>query len=65
MYSDPVIDEIRKHRDEYAAKFNYDLKAMAEDIRRRQKESGRATVSREPKRVTHAAVGKTEPTGTS
>jgi len=45
MYTDPIIDEIRKFRDEYAARFNYDLKAMLDDIRRRQKESGRKTVS--------------------
>jgi hypothetical protein len=50
MYTDPVLDEIRKFRDEYAARFNYDLKAILEDIRLRQKESGRETVSRPPKR---------------
>ncbi|MCH8007207.1 MAG: hypothetical protein IH888_13435 [Planctomycetes bacterium] len=25
-----VIDEIRKYRDEYAARFNYDVKAMVD-----------------------------------
>ena len=28
MYTDPIIDEIRKFRDQYAARFNYDVKAM-------------------------------------
>jgi hypothetical protein len=51
MYTDPIIDEIRKYRDQYAARFNYDVKAMLDDIRRRQKESGRKTVSRPPKRI--------------
>ena len=36
MYTDPIIEEIRKFRDEYAARFNYDVKAMLADIRRRQ-----------------------------
>ena len=51
MYTDPIIEEIRKFRDEYAARFNYDVKAMLADIRCRQKESERKTVSRPPKRV--------------
>lgn len=62
MYTDPIIDEIRKFREEYAAHFKYDVKAMLADIRRRQKESGRKTVSRPPKRIAIAndtAVGRT------
>ena len=51
MYCDPVIDEIRGYRDEYAARFNYDVKAMLTDLKRRQRESGRPTVSRPPKRI--------------
>ena len=58
MYTDPIIDEIRKYRDQYAARFNYDVKAMLEDIRRRQKESGRKTVTRTPKRM--AAAGNSD-----
>ncbi len=54
MYTDPIIEEIRKFRDEYAARFNYDVKAMLADIKRRQKESGRKTVSRPPKRIATA-----------
>ena len=61
MYTDPIIEEIRRFRDEYAARFNYDVKAMLADIRRRQKESGRRTVSRPPKRIAtakHSAAGR-------
>ncbi len=60
MYTDPIIDEIREFRDQYAARFNYDVKAMLNDIRRRQKESGRKTVSRPPKRI--AAANGVSPT---
>ena len=34
--NDPIIDEIRKHRDEHAEKFNYDLKLICEDLRKKQ-----------------------------
>ncbi|QEG37929.1 hypothetical protein [Bythopirellula goksoeyrii] len=51
MYTDPVLDEIREYRDNVAANFNYDVKAMIEDLRRRQKESGKPMVSRKPKCV--------------
>ncbi len=54
MYTDPIIEGIRKFRDEYAARFNYDVKAMLADIRRRQKESGRKTLARPPKRIATA-----------
>jgi rubrerythrin len=36
--NDPIIDEIRQYRDAHAARFNYDLKAIYEDIKRREKE---------------------------
>jgi hypothetical protein len=51
MKLDPVLAQIRKVREEYAAQFKGDVRAMMEDIRRRQKESGHATVAREPKRI--------------
>ena len=62
MYTDPIIEEIRNFRDTYAARFNYDVKAMLADVRRRQKESRRKTVSRPPKRIATAddtAAGRT------
>jgi hypothetical protein len=65
MTRDPVVDEVRKAREEYAKQFNYDLDAMFDDLERRQRESGRATVSFPPKRRTTvtAPSGKTDPTG--
>ena len=44
MYSDPIIEELHRIRAELAAKFNYDLRAIVEDARRRQAESGRPTI---------------------
>ncbi len=34
--NDPIIDEIRKYRDEHAKKFNYDLKLICDDLRKKQ-----------------------------
>ena len=36
--NDPIIDEIRKYRDEHAKAFNYDLKLICEDLRKKQTE---------------------------
>lgn len=36
--NDPIVDEIRKIRDAHAARFNYDLKAIYEDIKRSEKD---------------------------
>ena len=42
---DSIVEEIRKFRDERAAKFGYNLRAIAEDARKRQQQSGRKVVS--------------------
>lgn len=38
--NDPIVDEVRQVRDAHAARFNYDLEAIFQDIKRREKESG-------------------------
>jgi hypothetical protein len=43
--SDPIVDEVRRIRDAHAAKFNYDPKAIFQDIKEREKRSGRNYVS--------------------
>jgi hypothetical protein len=45
MREDPIVEEIRKFRDVRAAKFGYNLRAIAEDARKREQESGRKVVS--------------------
>ena len=42
---DPIVDEVRKARDEYARKFNYDLDAICRDLKKHQDASGRRVVS--------------------
>ena len=48
---DPIIAEIRAIRDEHAARFNYDVKAIFRDIQAKQKASGRKYVRYPPKRT--------------
>lgn len=51
---DPIVEETRKLREEYAAKFNHDENAIFHDILKLQSQRGRKLVSfpaREPKHV--------------
>jgi hypothetical protein len=45
MAKDPIIDEIRRHRQEIAARCGYDLRAIIADARKRQKTRGKKVVS--------------------
>lgn len=62
MYKDEILEELWKIREEHAAKFNYDLDAMFEDLKRREEEErkrGRKFVSfdpKEPKETTEDAT---------
>jgi hypothetical protein len=38
--NDPIVDEVRRVRDDHAASFNYDLDAIFRDIKEREKKSG-------------------------
>lgn len=49
MKPDPIVDEVRKTREAHAAKFNYDLLAICNDLRKKEKESGHPVVSRQPR----------------
>ena len=55
MWRDPIVAEVRRNREKYAAKFNYDIKAICRAAREQQKRSNRETVSLPPRRVTRAA----------
>ena len=52
MWQDPIVEEIHRIREEHAKKFNYDLHAICEDIRKKQAQSFRKVVSRPPRRPT-------------
>jgi hypothetical protein len=50
MLDDPIVEEVRKIRDEYAKKFNFNLDAIAADLMKQQKASGRKLVSFPPRK---------------
>jgi hypothetical protein len=43
-WTDPIVEEVRRIRQEHAAMFNYDLDAIFADIKARQEASGRKYV---------------------
>ncbi len=52
MWNDPIVEEVRKIRDAHAKKFNYDLQAIANDLKKQQKASKRKFVTLPPKKPT-------------
>lgn len=50
MYDDPIVAEIRRLRDEYAQRFDYNLDAICKDLREQQQRGDRRVVRRQPKR---------------
>ncbi len=58
MWKDEIIEEVRKTRDEYAAKFDYDLDAIYKDIKKQEKKSRRKVVSLKPKKAEQISAEK-------
>ena len=59
MIDDPIVDEVRRIRDEYAKSFNYDLEAICRDLQQKQGQSGHKLVSfpsKRPKSVSDSRV---------
>jgi hypothetical protein len=50
MWQDPIVEEIHRVRDEYAKALNDDLRAICEDLRKKQETSGIKIVSRPPRK---------------
>ncbi len=53
MWTDPIFEEIRREREAYAAKFNFDIEAICRDLQLQELESGHEIVTLPLKR--HAA----------
>jgi hypothetical protein len=53
---DPIIEEVRSFRDAHAKKFNYDLDAICEDLKRHQKNTGFPVVRLKPKMLSRKAT---------
>lgn len=50
MWRDPVVEEVRKLRDEYAKQFDYDLKRIFQDLQEQERQGDREVVSLKPRR---------------
>ncbi len=59
MWNDPIVEETRRLRDEYAAQFGYELEAIVRDLKEQEQQSGREIVSFAPRKpdpgASHAA----------
>ena len=49
MKPDPIVEEVRKARQAHAAKFNYDMEAIFDDLKQKEKTCGHRIVSRPPR----------------
>jgi hypothetical protein len=45
MWKDPIVEELHRIREEHAAKFNNDLRAIAADLNAQERASGKPLVS--------------------
>ncbi len=45
MWVDEIVEETRKAREEYAAKFEYDIAAIVADVKEKEEQSARLVVS--------------------
>lgn len=51
MYEDPIVDEVRKTRERLAEKYNFDVEAIFEALRKRQGALGKKLVRRVRKQI--------------
>ncbi len=51
VWKDEIVEEVRRVRHEHAARFNYDLDAIAADLKEKERKSGRKVVSLPPRLV--------------
>ena len=52
MSDDPIVSEIRKTREEYAASLEYDLEQIVADLKSRQGKDGRRVVDHSSQKKT-------------
>jgi hypothetical protein len=51
MKDDPIVEEVRQYREQHAAKFNYDLQAIYQDLKEQEQRSEQIFLSYSPKRL--------------
>ncbi len=53
MDNDPIIQEVRKYRYEYAKQFNFDIREIAADLKKKEQKHKSQLVSFSPKPPRH------------
>lgn len=56
-WEDPIVEAVRKVRDAYARRFNYDLDAIYRDLKEKERKSGRPVVTFQAKTEDGAGPG--------
>ena len=49
MWQDPIVEEVRRFRDQYASQLGYDINRIFQDIQKRQAQSRNKLVSFPPR----------------
>lgn len=62
MWNDEIVEETRREREAYAAKFNYDLEVIYHDLKTKEQQSKRKVVSLSSKRPIRFIAPKTTQT---
>ena len=60
MWEDPIIEELHHIREEHAAQFNYNLDAIFQDLKQKEKQSGLQYVSYDAPQPTSLRSGNSE-----
>jgi hypothetical protein len=55
MINDPIVNEVRRARDELAKKFNYDVDAIFSDLREKQRKHSNRIVNLRRRRKSEQA----------
>jgi len=58
MWKDSIVEAVRKVREEHARKFNHNLDAIYQDLKKQEKRGGRKVVSLPAKRAAVAVRTK-------
>jgi len=58
MINDPIVNEVRRIRDELAKKFNYDVDAIFADLREKQKRHSHRVVNLKDRRKAGQTVAR-------
>ena len=51
MWQDPIVEEVRKVREGHAARYNFDLRRIYQELKKAEQQSASRKVTFAPKRI--------------